>query len=92
MDPMVLQTQKQGVPVMLKKLIPAVLGLVVAVQTTSSFAGGMFFQYHNHYFPTSRVLIQPSPLFVQQQQYVIVKKWTPNGYVYVKQPLGLVRF
>ena len=79
---------------MLKKLIPAVLGLIVCVQATSSFAGGSFFPHHHHHghFHTNRVFVQPFPYVVQQQQYVLVKKWTPYGWVYVKQPIGLVRF
>jgi hypothetical protein len=83
---------------MLKKLIPAILGLIVCVQTSSSFAGGSFFPHHHHHghhhhhFNHGRFFIQPFPFAVQQQQYVLVKKWTPYGWVYVKQPIGLVRF
>jgi hypothetical protein len=83
---------------MLKKLIPAVLGLIVCVQTSSSFAGGSFFPHHHHHghhhhhFNHGRFFIQPFPFAVQQQQYALVKKWTPYGWVYVKQPIGLVRF
>ncbi|OAI54052.1 hypothetical protein AYO47_03730 [Planctomyces sp. SCGC AG-212-M04] len=81
---------------MFRKLIPAVLGLMVAVQATSSFAGGMYFPYHNYHFTTNRVFVQPYPYVLQPQfvtqQYVIVKKWTPYGYVYTQQPLGLVRY
>jgi hypothetical protein len=81
---------------MFRKLIPAALGLLVAVQTTSSFAGGVFLPYHNSHFHTNRVFVQPYPYVLQpqfvSQQYVIVKKWTPFGDVYTKQPVGLVRF
>jgi hypothetical protein len=82
---------------MLKKLIPALLGLIVCVQTSSSFAGGSFFPHHHHghhhhHFNHGHFFIQPFPYVVQQQQYVLVKKWTPYGWVYVKQPIGLVRF
>lgn len=81
---------------MLKKLIPAVLGLIVCVQASSSFAGGSFFPHHHghhhHHFNHGRFFVQPFPFVVQQQQYVLVKKWTPYGWIYVKQPIGLVRF
>ena len=77
---------------MLKKLIPAILGLIVCVQTTSSFAGGSFFPYHYHHnhFHTNRVFVQPYPITLQQQQFVVVKKWTGFGWVYVKQPVTYV--
>lgn len=76
---------------MLKKLVPAVLGLIVCVQTTSSFAGGGFFPYHFNHFHTNRVFVQPFPIVLQQQQFVVVKKWTPLGYVFVKQPVTYLK-
>jgi hypothetical protein len=77
---------------MFKNLIPAVLGLIVCMQASSSDAGVKVFPHHHHHFNHGRFFIQPFPTVVHQQQFVLVKKWTPYGWVYVKQPVGFVRF
>ncbi len=83
---------------MFRKLTPAFLGLIVLAQASTSFAGGTFFPHHSHNFykfhypghfaapPLSRVVHQP--------QFVVVRKWTPAGWVLVKQPVGgaFIRF
>jgi len=85
---------------MFRQLIPALLGLIVVVQTSSSFAGGSFVPnhhhhhhghhhgHHHHHHGHGHVFARPFPLVVQQPQFITVRKWTPAGWVLVRQPVG----
>ncbi|WP_145031848.1 hypothetical protein [Caulifigura coniformis] len=92
---------------MFRQLFPALLGLIVVVQTSSSFASGPFVpsrhpshhHHHHHHGHHGHHHHHHGPFFghgfhggFRQPQFVVVKKWTPSGWVYVRQPVGIVRF